>query len=172
MRQRKENHLRSIIVTVAALIGSNVVAAQPAFDVRGSAPFKTSLDGSPYPEYGQIHFRCDSGQCTIQKASILCDRSTSTMTQTVVEADRITLVQRPTRTSPVLRLKIDDVGTDYSCSINLKASTNPAGTWHLENYMCTYASASHGGKRKYERSVSSLAITKVCPGLVFERSQW
>jgi len=169
--QHKENRLRSIILT-AAIIASNSGIAQPILDVRGTAPYQTSLDGNPYPEYGQIYFRCDTGQCTIQKATVLCDRPASTLSQAVVNSDRITVVQKPTVVSPVLGLKIEDFGTDYSCSINLKPSTNPVGTWHIENYVCTYLSPWHGGKRKSERSVPSVAITKVCPGLKFERSQW
>ena len=163
--------MRLSLISFAACIATTSAAAQTALDVRGSAPFQTSLDGRPYPEYGQIHFRCDTGQCTLQKATILCDRSTSTLSQAVVTPDRVELVQTPTASTPVLKLRIDDFGTNYNCSVKLRPSTNPAGTWHVESYSCSYESSWHGGRVKSERSVRSLAITKVCPGLVLEQSQ-
>ena len=156
----------------AMLFASGSGGAQQALDVRGSAPFRTTLEGRAYPEYGQIHFSCDAGQCTIQKVSTLCDRPSATLAQAVVTSDRIRLLQTPTGSVPVLRLGVEDFGTDYSCSVSVRPSVNPAGTWHVESYVCSYKSSWHGGRKKSEQSVRSLAINKACPGLVLEQSPW
>lgn len=146
--------------------------AQADLAVRGSAPFRTTLDGRPYPEYGQIHLRCDDGRCTLQKASMLCDRPTAELSQAVVAADRIQLLQTPTRAKPTLGLKIEDFGTDYKCAVTVRPSTNPPGVWHIESYECSYSSSWHGGRTKIERSVRSLAVREACPGLILQQSSY
>lgn len=158
------------VLTFTAMFLSATCFAQADLAVRGSAPFRTTLDGRPYPEYGQIHFRCDDGRCTLQKASMLCDRTTAQLTQAVVAAERVQLLQVPTPAKPTLGLKIDDFGTDYRCAVTVRPSVNPPGVWHVESYECSYPSSWHGGRIKIERSVRSLAIREACPGLVLQQS--
>lgn len=167
-------HVRQIAHALVLSVAPLWAGSQPAMalDVRGSAPFKVLLNGRPYPEYGQLHFRCDAGQCTIQKASMLCDRSTADLSQAVVTPDRVRVLQTPNQSSPVLRLVLDDFGTEYSCSIKVRTSTNPPGTWHVESYSCSYKLSSPAGAVKVEQSTTALSIQDHCPGLVLRQSPW
>ena len=158
---------------LSLLLATTATSALNTFDVRGSVPFETTLDGAPYPEYGSILLRCDAGSCTLQKVTFLCDREDTDVTQATVVANRIRVTRVPSKALPQLALQIDDFGTDYQCSFNLKLlPTSSDGTLHVDSYSCTYLSAWHGNKQKVERSVDQLDLKRQCKKLVLKKSAW